>query len=185
MSRSWPLVGWVLALTLVTGMMSGCVDRRFVIESDPQNAIVTLNNKVIGATPADVQFTYYGTYRIVFDHDGFQRLVVDECVSMPWYEYFPLEFIVENVLPFTIRDIHYIRKPLEPMILISPDQTFKRAQELREKGKAIYVPEAGSTLPASPPCVPAPGPVMVPAVPPPGLSVVQPLPPNVPPPMPK
>jgi hypothetical protein len=185
MSRRSPFVGWILVLTLMTGMSSGCVDRRFVIESDPPNANVYVNNKLIGATPVDAQFTYYGKYRFVFDRDGYQRLTVDEDIRTPWYEWFPLEFIAENLLPFTIRDIHYIgidpdgkRKPLPPIQNVPPEETLKMANALREKAQAIGQPER----PEPGGLLPVPG-VIAPGAPPDGGAAVTPvLPPLVRPP---
>jgi hypothetical protein len=167
MSRNTQFVGWILVLTVVAGLSSGCVDRRFVIESDPQNANVYINNKLVGATPANAQFTYYGDYQFVFDHDGCDRLTVIEHVRPPWYEWFPLEFIAENLLPWTIHDIHYIGvdaagklKLLPAKPLVSEQETLEKANIIRVKGQTIGVPE-----------VPQPGKLTaVPAVivPPPG-----------------
>ena len=64
MSQRLPILGAALAFALAT--ISGCVDRRFVIESDPPGAIVYLNDKWVGPTPVDQSFTYYGKYRFVF-----------------------------------------------------------------------------------------------------------------------
>jgi hypothetical protein len=174
MSRRSPFVGWILVLTVVTGMASGCVDRRFVIESDPPNANVYVNNTLIGATPVDKQFTYYGKYRIVFDHDGNERLIVDEEISTPWYELPLLDFIAENLLPFTIRDIHYIRKPLPPIPNVPPEETLKKANALQEKAKAIGEPER----PEPGALLPVPG-VAAPVAPPQGPAAVTPVPPPV------
>jgi hypothetical protein len=174
MSRRSPFLGWILVLTVATGMASGCVDRRFVIESDPPNANVYVNNTFIGATPVDKQFTYYGPYRIVFDRDGCQRLTVDEEIPTPWYEWFPLEFIAENLLPFTIRDVHYIRKPLPPIPNVPPEETLKKANALQERAKAIGVPERPE--PGGP--VPMPG-VVAPAAPSQGPPAVTPVSPPV------
>jgi hypothetical protein len=167
MSRSWPVVGWILVLTVVGGVSSGCVDRRFVIESDPQNANVYINNKLVGATPADAQFIYYGDYQFVFDHDGFQRLTVIEHVRPPWYEWFPLEFIAENLLPWTIHDVHYIgvdkdgkRVPLPPPARISEQETLNKANCMRAKGAVIGVPETpqpGKLTPVPTVIAPPPG----------------------------
>jgi hypothetical protein len=150
MSRRWPFVAGMLALTLLAVVSSGCVDRRFIIESAPPNANVFVNNKLVGATPVDVQFTYYGKYRFTFVRDGYQTLTVDEDICPPWYEYFPIEFIAENLWPFTVRDIHYIRRPLEMIPIIPPEAIKARGDEIRAKGQAIGVPlppEPGKALP--------------------------------------
>jgi hypothetical protein len=166
MSRRLPFLGWILTLAAVAGTTSGCVDRHFVIESDPPGAIVfeNGNNRALGATPLDQQFTYYGKYRFVFVRDGYQTLTVDEQISTPWWSYFPLEFVVENLLPFTIRDVRYISKPLQPMQVIPPEEIRDRAEQLRARGKSIGVPLA----PAAPPVPPEtilPPPRVVPLVP--------------------
>jgi hypothetical protein len=153
----------VLALAVVAAATSGCVDRRFVVETDPPGAIVYVNGYRVGATPCDVPFTYYGTYHFEFQRDGYQTLVVDECVKTPWYEWFPLEFFSENLLPYTVRDIHTIRKQLEPLQILSPQEIKVRADQLRAQGQAL-----GVALPAAPPPVPGveAGPPPQPLVPP-------------------
>ncbi len=160
----------MLALAVVAGFAGGCVDRRFVVETDPPGAIVYVNGYRVGATPCDVPFTYYGTYHFEFQRDGYQTLVVNECVKAPWYEYFPLEFFSENLLPYTLRDIRPIRKPLEPLQLLSPQEIKARADQLRAQGQALGTPlPAPAPAPeAGPPPQPVPpGPVPPGPVPPP------------------
>jgi PEGA domain len=170
MSRGLPCSG--LLLLFFAALTSGCVDRRFIIESDPPGAIVYVNGKLVGATPADLPFTYYGTYRFVFVRDGYETLTVDECISPPWYEYFPLDFFAENLLPYTLRDVHDIRKPLQAMVVVPPEDILRRAEQLRAQGKSIGVPLAPAAPPAGAAVVPpgeVPPPAAVVPVPPPVL----------------
>ena len=51
---------WVGLLSLAA--LAGCVERRFVIESDPPGALVLMNGQQLGATPVDGHFVYYGRY---------------------------------------------------------------------------------------------------------------------------
>jgi len=162
MSRRSPLLGAVLALVAVAA--SGCVDRRFVVESDPPGALVYVNEKPIGFTPVDQSFIYYGKYRFVFVRDGYETLTVDEQIRTPWWSYFPLDFVVENLLPWTIRDVRYIRKPLEPRQEVSEKVILDRAEQLRAQAQTLAPP-------SGPPCVtgmpaPAPVPAPVPQLPP-------------------
>ena len=128
-----------LALAALAGL-AGCVDRRFVIESDPPGAIVYVNNKYVGATPVDLPFQYYGKYRFTFVADGYETLTVDESIRPPWYEYFPLEFISENLWPLPVSDLRNIHKPLQPPAIVSPDEIRARAEQLRAQGQSIGVP---------------------------------------------
>src|SRR5438874_7158592 len=86
-------LAWLAALCLV----AGCVERRFIITTEPFGAIVYDEKGMpTGASPADRQFTYYGKYRFTLVRDGYQTMVVEENVKAPWFEYFPLDFIAEN-----------------------------------------------------------------------------------------
>ena len=132
---------YALAIALLSLGTTGCVERRFVITSEPYGAVVSdWSDAPIGATPADKQFEYYGTYRFKLIKDGYQTKIVEERVKAPWYAWPGLDFFSENVIPFTIRDVvrlHYKLEPIEPMPV---ERVRTEADILREKGKAIGAP---------------------------------------------
>src|SRR3954470_21547928 len=106
---------WFCFVVLALAGLSGCVERRMVIISDPYGAIVyDEKNHSIGAAPVDHPFTYYGTYRFRLVKDSYETLVIEEKIRAPWYEWPGLDFISENLIPFTIRDVRYIRPTLQP-----------------------------------------------------------------------
>ncbi|HYV34376.1 MAG TPA: PEGA domain-containing protein [Gemmataceae bacterium] len=145
MSRKLPFLTGTVALAFAALATSGCVDRRFVIESDPPGAVVYMNDKRIGVTPMDQQFIYSGKYRFEFVRDGYETVVVDEQVRSPWYEWFPIEFVAENLWPWTIHEKVYIpTKPmaLPPMQVIPPEVIFQRAQQLQAQGQTLVDPNA-------------------------------------------
>jgi hypothetical protein len=173
MSRRLAGFGLLLALSL-----TGCVDRRFVFESDPPGSMVEVNAKSVGPAPGEMPFTYYGTYRFIFMRDGYETLTVDEKIRTPWYEWWPLEFVSENLLPFTIHDIHYVRQPLQPLVNVPPNDIVRRANELRAQGQSIGTaplhtptapvePVSGTPPGPSGPGGPVPPPGVVPPPPPP------------------
>jgi hypothetical protein len=183
--------GWLAALVCLAGV-TGCVERRFVITTDPPGAIVYDEKHLpLAAAPADRQFTYYGTYRFTIVRDGYQTLVVDEHVRPPWYEIFPLDFVSEILVPLTISDVRRFHYSLQPAQLIPPESVLGEAMPLREKAKTIGVPlppkaprpvegPAPRVLPDSQlpaPGVPGPqsGPVPAPGSPPPALPPGTPL----------
>ncbi len=149
-----------LVLALGAGLLGGCVERRFVIYSDPPGAIVYENGQPLGAAPADNHFVYYGTYRFTLVKDGFQTLVVDQPVPAPWYEFPGLDFISENLVPWTIRDVRRFTYTMQPMQVANPTELLNQAQGLRNQGQALQPPPTaplppGGGLPAAAPLPPA------------------------------
>ncbi|MFO0964447.1 MAG: PEGA domain-containing protein [Gemmataceae bacterium] len=141
-------IAWA-GLALLLFFTGGCVERRFVITSDPPGAIVyDENNNPLGATPVDKPFTYYGKYRFTLVKDGHQTTVIEQDVKAPWYDVFLVDFVSENLLPFTLRDVHRIGGdtgvPLAPAQIPPPEPVLKSASDLRVFGRSIGVP-----LPAS------------------------------------
>ncbi len=45
-------------------LAGGCVERTVTITSEPDNALVYLNDEEIGRTPVTVSFTFYGVYDV-------------------------------------------------------------------------------------------------------------------------
>ena len=131
--------GW-LATAGLLALLSGCVERRFVIESTPPGAKVYVNNRPIGFTPVDMPFTYYGTYLITLELDGHQTRTIEEKVSTPWYQYPGIDFVSENVYPFKTSDIHRLHYDMVPLPRPNLDQLLYDASEVRERGKNLPPP---------------------------------------------
>jgi hypothetical protein len=130
-----------MLLLVGLGGVGGCVDRRFVITTDPPGAIVyDEKNLPMGASPADRQFTYYGKYRFTLVKDGFQTQIVEENVKSPWYEFFPLDFITENLIPFPIRDVRHFHYQMQPAQLVPPEEVLNQGMQLRQRGQGIGPP---------------------------------------------
>src|SRR6267378_1884662 len=124
-------LGWFLALAILIGA-SGCVERRMVIVPDPSGAIVyDEKDQPIGAGPVDKPFTYYGKYRFRIAKDGYETLVLEQRVQAPWYELPGLDFISENLIPWTIRDVRWIYPKLERAVVRPPELTLEEAERLR------------------------------------------------------
>jgi hypothetical protein len=129
------------ALPLLTAILGGCVERQMIITTDPPFAVVyDEQNRPLSASPADRSFTYYGKYRFKIVKDGYETLIVEEDVRPPCYEWLGLDFISENVLPWTIRDIRRYHYQLQPLQVVPPEMVLEQANPLRERGKAIGTP---------------------------------------------
>jgi hypothetical protein len=145
---------------LTTCLLTGCVERRFVItttapglppDKDLSSTIIDEKGMVLSASPADKPFIYYGKYRFIAVKDGFQTTIHDEDAKPPWFEYFPLDFVSENLIPWTIRDVRRVQIVLQPLPMVPPEMVLQQGQALRQRGQAIGVP-----LPGGPVMMPSP-----------------------------
>ena len=154
-------------LLLLLVAATGCVQRRMTIRSDPPGALVYVDDYQLGTTPVSHDFVYYGTRKIRLVKDGYETLTVRQPFPMPWYEYFPLDFVSENLIPWEIRDERVVDLSMMPAAATPPEMVVARAEQARLA--------AGSLPPVTPAAavVPAPASPVPPPVPP---TAPQPLP---------
>lgn len=139
--------GFIIIFLLGFTVFSGCVLRTLTINSEPSGATVYLDNTPIGETPVTIPFTYYGTRKITLektDADGkliYERKIIFEKLSTPVYQYFPLDFFSEIVLPVDIKDEHFFTYRLDPLnqppTAEIQKNVIKNAEELRGKLEAV------------------------------------------------
>ena len=94
--------------------LAGCVKRSIVIESDPPGARVWINEHPSGITPVTQTFITHGRYKFRLQKTGFRELERREMVRAPIYEWIPLDFIFEILLPVHLEDKHLFRYDLTP-----------------------------------------------------------------------
>jgi hypothetical protein len=137
------------AFLAVPLLATGCVERRFLIQSDPPGAIAYVNGRPVGSTPVDVPFVYYGAYDITLVRDGFETLTVSQTIKAPFYEYFPLDFLSENVYPGHLQDNRVFSYKLLPLQIPRSDVLLERADQLRQRGRQLpeAPPPVDGTLP--------------------------------------
>jgi hypothetical protein len=151
------------ALLALAGLTAGCVERRYVVTSEPPGALVYRDGRPIGTTPVDDSFLFYGKYHFTLVKDGYETLQVEEDFTAPWYEYPPLDFISENLWPWKIRDVRRPGYQLQPLQQVRHDDVLNRANDLRAREKTLVpfnpasVPNRNQQpAPATVPPAPAP-----------------------------
>jgi hypothetical protein len=157
---------WLLGAVACMAVLPGCVERRYVIYSDPPGAVVLRNGQPIGQTPVDDHYVYYGNYHFTLIKEGFETQQIDQKIAPPWYEYFPLEFVSENLIPWTIKDRRTFTYQLQPRLVPNPANLLSQAENLRNRGRSIGAgtpPAAAAAVPAPAPNALATPPVMPPA----------------------
>lgn len=109
------------------------------IRTNPPGAVAFVDDQRIGVTPISTPFTYYGTRKIQLFKDGFEPLTVKQQFSVPWYEYPPLDFFVENLWPREIRDERIVDFEMIPQQIVPNEELLGRAETLRGTSQAGYV----------------------------------------------
>jgi hypothetical protein len=128
--------GWLLG-SIVAGLLGGCVERRYVVTTDPPGAMVLVDGKPLGASPADDHFIYYGDREFTLIKDGYQTMKVKQKFHKPWYQYIGLDFISENLVPWHIEDVQRFHYCLEPLHAVQPEQLIQQAEMLRARGRTV------------------------------------------------
>lgn len=76
-----------MTAVLAMALCGGCVQRTISITSQPAGALVYLNDEEVGRTPIEVPFTFYGTYDVRLERDGYAPLWTQQKAEPPWWEY--------------------------------------------------------------------------------------------------
>jgi hypothetical protein len=180
--RALRLVLLTVALVSVVALPAhAIVRRRLNVNSNPQGALVYVDNQQIGTTPCSVDFTYYGTREIRLIKPGFETLTVNQPIPAPWYQYTPVDFVSENLVTMKIRDNRSVNYNLAPQLVVPTRELVARANQLRQDTLQYGAPPVGTPIPITSGPVPV-GPPGAPVVLPPTTNP-EPLPGINPPPV--
>lgn len=146
----FPMLRLIL-LGLLIVLVPGCIQRSVKINSNPQGALVYLNDEEVGRTPTTVPFTFYGVYDVRLEMDGYQTLSTSQKASAPWFDN-PGPDLVTELLPWRTNvqlEWFFDLQPLQP---VDEALTIERARELRAQvlDEAPSASADESNTPASP-----------------------------------
>lgn len=125
MTRLLPLV----ALSLAALAMAGCVQRTLSITSNPSGALIYLNDEEVGRTPLEVPFTFYGTYDVRLEQDGYKTLWTKQKAKAPWWEAPGPDLIAEAIPNNKTRQQWHFE--MESAATITEEDLITRAADLR------------------------------------------------------
>jgi hypothetical protein len=135
--------------------------------------MVYVDNQPIGTTPCATTFIYYGTREIRLVKPGYETLTINQPIPAPWYQFPPLDFASENLVPGDIQDYRTLTYNLSPQLIKPTEQLVADAEQLRAATQQGAILPATATAPAGAPLVgpptmapqigaPTPGPVLAP-----------------------
>jgi len=122
----------LLAVSLSASLLlGGCVERRLTINTEPQGALVILNDEEIGESPVTVNFNWYGDYWVRISKQGYETLDTHRELKGPWYDHFPFDFFAQIATPERIVDSYEWTFELSPKRPISPEELLQEAEKLK------------------------------------------------------
>lgn len=113
-------------------MLSGCVERRVKVTSEPSGARVWLNDEMIGTTPCQAGFKYYGKYDVRLALDGYEPIHEGRTMKAPIYEY-PIIDLAASAAPIdfeSVNEWHFVLSLTGEFE--DREGLIERAQELRD-----------------------------------------------------
>lgn len=98
-----PKTTLILTCLLFVILAAGCVERKLTINTNPQGALVELNDEQIGITPVTVAFNWYGDYKVRIEKEGYNSIDTHKELDRPMHDRFPFDFFA-SVSPERIVD---------------------------------------------------------------------------------
>jgi len=122
------ILGIIVMLSL-----GGCVERKLTINTEPQGALVVLNDEEIGESPVTVSFEWYGDYDVRISKEGFETLKTHRELKGPWYDMFPFDFFAQLIVPNRIVDSYEWTFELSPQKQPTREELIQDAEELKKQ----------------------------------------------------
>ena len=93
----WSSARTACGAVLAAAALAGCVRREIEVTSTPPGALLTLNGREIGRTPAKVQFTFDGTYDVRLKLSGYESVEGKGTTDMPVWDFMGADLVAEVV----------------------------------------------------------------------------------------
>ena len=123
----------IIISLIVSVFQTGCVERKLTINTEPQGALVILNDEEIGTSPVTVSFEWYGDYWVRISKEDYETLNTHRPLKGPWYDKFPFDFFAQIIIPDRIVDSYEWTFELEPKKQISREELIKNAENLKKQ----------------------------------------------------
>ena len=132
------LMGLILLVPVFSSvlLLSGCVERKLTINTEPQGAIVALNDEEIGISPVTIEFNWYGDYNIRIEKQGYETLNTHRKLKGPVHDRFPFDFMYEVLWPGRVIDEYEWSFRLTAYEPVDRDELLRASEVMKEKARA-------------------------------------------------
>lgn len=122
------------AIFLALPLLAGCVERKMIIRSEPAGAEVRVDGTVVGKTPCEVPFTWYGTRKIELERSGYESLTAKQEVFPPWWQMPVFDLFTDVLIPVDFEDTRTYDYTMEPSpAREDPTPILDRAEKLKRE----------------------------------------------------
>ena len=116
-------------------LLAGCVERRLTVVTEPEGAIVWLNDEEIGAAPVTVNFNWYGDYRVRIEKPGYETVNTHRRLERPLHDRPGFDFIAEVLWPGRIEDDYMWEFELQPYQPLEAALLLEQAEAMRVRAE--------------------------------------------------
>lgn len=116
-------------------VLAGCVERTLTIVTEPEGAIVWLNDEEVGTTPVTVNFNWYGDYRVQIAKPGYETLNTHRLLERPLHDRAGFDFVAEVLWPGRIVDAYTWEFALAPYHQPDSAQLIEQAEAIRARAE--------------------------------------------------
>ena len=117
----------------------GCVERKLMLRSAPEGAIIRLDGEDLDArTPLEIAAPFDGVHRVELLAPGYVPLQTTATVPARWHDYFPLDVFAEFLWPGTIRETVIVDLKMERYpVPLSQKLTQAQLDDLSRRSSSI------------------------------------------------
>ncbi len=112
------------------------MERRLLIRTDPAGGDLRVGGIPAGTAPAVVPFSHYGTMRVEATLAGHYPATMAVAVPAPWFQWFPMDFFADNLVPWTVVDEHPVLVVLRARPQPESEEEIARARAEAERVRA-------------------------------------------------
>jgi len=111
-------------------LLSGCVEQKLTITSDPPGMLVRVSDEEIGTTPVTIDWVHPGDYEFILSRPGYQTKVDHANLRPTWYEIPVLDFFAA-ISPYRHVDHRYVHFEMEKLVLPTDAELVSQGLEMR------------------------------------------------------
>jgi hypothetical protein len=113
-------------------MLISCTQRKFTIQTKPENVLCEVNGRKLGLTPITVKYVENGLFRIRLSKEGYENYNGQFKLKKKWFNQFALDFIGE-ILPYRLIDYQNLEFTMAPIQKFTHDEFKKKTDAMNKK----------------------------------------------------